>query len=89
LPEWNIHRVAEGVAQGGHNVPDEDVRRRYVRSLANASRALRIVHEGLVFDNSGSQPRLIFEMRAGQVLHIADEIPAWAAALLEDPRGQK
>ncbi len=88
-PEWNIHRVSERVAQGGHDVPDEDVRRRYVRSIANAKRVLRIVHEALVFDNSGSQPKQIFEMRAGRVVHIANEIPPWAAALLEDPRGQK
>ena len=28
-PEKNILRVADRVASGGHNVPDEDVRRRY------------------------------------------------------------
>jgi predicted ABC-type ATPase len=88
-PEWNIHRVSERVAQGGHDVPDEDVRRRYVRSIANAGRLLRIVQEGLVFDNSESEPRLIFEMRGGRVLNIANEIPAWAATLLEDPRVQQ
>ncbi len=30
--EVNIHRVAQRLAQGGHNVPIEDVRRRYKRS---------------------------------------------------------
>jgi len=87
-PERSIQRVRERVAHGGHYVPDEDVRRRYVRSIANANRLLRIVHEALVFDNSGSEPKPIFEMRGGRVLNIADEIPAWAATLLEDPQGQ-
>jgi len=81
--------VSERVAQGGHEVPDEDVRRRYVRSIANANRVLRIVHEALVFDNSGTEPKPIFEVRGGRVQNIAAEIPAWAATLLEGPRGQK
>jgi hypothetical protein len=34
-PEQSIQRVHERVAQGGHNVPDDDVRRRYTRSLSN------------------------------------------------------
>ncbi|MBE9020005.1 zeta toxin family protein, partial [Chroococcidiopsidales cyanobacterium LEGE 13417] len=33
--ETSIDRVAQRVAQGGHNVPEEDIRRRYTRSLAN------------------------------------------------------
>jgi predicted ABC-type ATPase len=81
--------VSERVAQGGHDVPDEDVRRRYVRSIANAKRVPRIVSEAVVFDNSESEPRPIFEVRGGQVFNIADEIPAWASTLLETPRGQK
>jgi predicted ABC-type ATPase len=64
-PERSIQRVRERVAQGGHDVPDSDVRRRYGRSLANASKVLRIVHQGLVFDNSGAEPRPVFEIRKG------------------------
>jgi predicted ABC-type ATPase len=82
-PERSIQRVRERVAQGGHDVPDSDVRRRYSRSLANARGVLRIVHQGLVFDNSGAEPRPVFEMRKGGLFNWADEIPAWAATLLE------
>ena len=49
----------------------------------NAGPVLRIVHQGLVFDNSGAEPRPVFEMSEGEVFNLADEIPAWAAALLE------
>lgn len=38
--EINIARVQQRVAQGGHNVPAEDVRRRYERSLRNLQRAI-------------------------------------------------
>jgi predicted ABC-type ATPase len=82
-PERSIQRVRERVAQGGHDVPDSDVRRRYARSLANARQLLRIVNQGLVFDNSGAELRPVFEVRKGRILKMADEIPAWAAILLE------
>ncbi|MES1260932.1 MAG: hypothetical protein ABUS49_04280, partial [Acidobacteriota bacterium] len=83
-PERSIQRVRERVAQGGHDVPDSDVRRLYARSLANAPQVLRSVHQGLVFDNSGAEPRPVLEMRNGRLFNVADEIPAWAAELLED-----
>ena len=82
-PERSIQRVRERVAQGGHDVPDSDVRRRYARSLGNAGRILKIVHQGLVFDNSGAEPRPVFEMRRGRLFNMADETPAWAATLLK------
>jgi predicted ABC-type ATPase len=84
-PERSIRRVRERVAQGGHYVPDADVRRRYTRSLLNARRVLRMVHQGFVFDNSGAEPRPVFEMQEGRMFSVADEVPAWAAALLELP----
>ncbi len=86
-PERSIQRVQERVALGGHDVPDADVRRRYGRSLANAGKLLRIVDQGLVFDNSGAEPRPVFEIRKGRLLNMADEIPAWAAALMEGMGG--
>lgn len=39
-PERRVQRVRERVAQGGHDVPDGDIRRRYWRSLANLPAAL-------------------------------------------------
>jgi hypothetical protein len=44
---------------------------------------LQLVHQGLVFDNSGAEPRPVFEMRGGRVRSLTDKIPEWAAALLE------
>jgi hypothetical protein len=42
-----------------------------------------MVQQVPVFDNSGAEPRPVFEMREGQLLNIADEIPTWATRLLE------
>jgi predicted ABC-type ATPase len=82
-PERSIQRVRERVAQGGHDVSDADVRRRYARSLSNACHVLQIVHQALVFDNSGAEPQPVFEMRKGELFNAAHEIPTWATALLE------
>ena len=65
-------------------MPDSDVRRRYGRSLANARRLLPVVHQGLVSNNSGAGPRAVFEMRKGLTISVADEIPVWAATLLQE-----
>jgi predicted ABC-type ATPase len=43
-----IVRVQERVLQSGHDVPDDDVRRRYIRSLANLPEAIRIADRAVV-----------------------------------------
>ena len=85
-PERSIQRVRERVAQGGHDVPDDDVRRRYARSLSNACHLVQIVDQAVVFDNSGAEPRPVFEMRQGRMLSIVNEMPLWATTLLDWPR---
>jgi len=74
------------VAQGGHNVPDEDVRRRYARSLSNLKQIIKITSETLVYDNSGAEPALMIELRGGIVVSEISEMPSWARSLLETLR---
>ena len=66
-PEQCIRRVQERVAQGGHNVPNDDVRRRYSRSLSNLKQFVNVANETLLYGNSGPEPRLILEIRSGHV----------------------
>jgi predicted ABC-type ATPase len=82
-PEQCIQRVHERVAQGGHNVPDEDVRRRYARSLVNLKQVTKIANETLVYDNSGPEPVLVLEVRSGRVTTEVKELPVWARNLLD------
>ena len=72
-----IQRVGERVAQGGHSVPEGDVRRRYARSLSNVKQVLKSVDQALLYDNSGPEPQLVLEMRAGAVLSRAGNMPGW------------
>jgi predicted ABC-type ATPase len=76
-PERCITRIRNRAVQGGHNIPDADVRRRYVRSMANAPQALRSVNIANYYDSSGEIPRLILAAASGVVVWQADPIPEW------------
>ena len=82
-PERSIQRVCERVARGGHDVPEQDVRRRYERSLQNLPDVLRRVHKGVVFENSDDRPRKVLETQAGVIVWRADSETAWVARLRE------
>ena len=59
-PELAIGRVAERVRAGGHHVPDDTVRRRYVRSVRNFLELYRpVVTTWQVYDNTHNVRRLI------------------------------
>ena len=51
-PELAISRVLARVQQGGHNVPEADVRRRFQRSQENLPKALELVDDYIILDNS-------------------------------------
>jgi predicted ABC-type ATPase len=66
--EMNVERVAVRVREGGHDVPEDDVRRRYRRGIANFLTAYRqLADRWIVFDNSGSWPREIAFALAGEL----------------------
>jgi predicted ABC-type ATPase len=78
--EINMQRVRFRVARGGHDVPEEDQRRRYPRSLANAAKALAIADEAIILDNSGSRYVKVAVKRAGGV-RFFEPVPQWAKFL--------
>ena len=53
-PETSIARVARRVRQGGHDVPEETVRRRFHGGLANFDQLYKgLVDVWVLYDNSG------------------------------------
>ena len=57
-PELALQRVAERVASGGHNIPEEIVRRRYVAGISNLFRIfIPEVDFWNIYDNS-QKPRI-------------------------------
>ena len=55
-----LERIAERVAQGGHNVPENVVRRRFYRGLPNFLQIYRpLMDFWALFDNSTDSPSMI------------------------------
>ena len=61
-PEMAIERVAQRVAEGGHDVPEEVIRRRFHAGWGNFDQIFKnIVDDWAVYDNSGDTPLLVDE----------------------------
>jgi len=82
--EVSLARVIQRVAGGGHNVPDDKLRKRFPRSLDNLREALSFVDHAFLFDNSSSstpfRPVAIWE--SGNLHQTFQMVPAWAVPFL-------
>jgi predicted ABC-type ATPase len=59
-PEMAVARVRERVRSGGHSVPEEVIRRRFAKGLANLFQIYAPIADAwLVFDNSVGFPRML------------------------------
>ncbi len=59
-PEQAIDRVKQRVSKGGHNIPEEVIRRRYFAGIKNLmNRYLPVVDNCLIMNNSLDSPTLI------------------------------
>lgn len=85
-PYVSIQRVAKRVEQGGHQVPEEKIRERYVRNQSLIRQAVLQSDKAVVFDNSRLDNRaaqtIVFH--AGQVVWVSDSVPAWARDIYSD-----
>ena len=59
--EISLERVATRVKQGGHNVPEDVIRRRFEHGIKNFDRYKMLVDSWQLYDNSGAPPVLIDE----------------------------
>jgi len=60
--EMAIHRVKLRVAEGGHNVPEDVIRRRYHKGWNNFHNVYKhCVDAWVIFDNSGETPIVLEE----------------------------
>jgi predicted ABC-type ATPase len=63
-PEINVMRVRSRVSEGGHDVPEDKIRSRYAKSLANLPELRELSDVCTVFDNSDDRPRVIYRKDA-------------------------
>lgn len=53
------NRVALRVSKGGHNIPENVIERRYTKGLLNFSKYAGLADDWYIFDNSGSEYKLV------------------------------
>jgi len=78
-PELAISRVRGRRARGGHDVPANDVRRRYARGLQNLVSFTDLADRALFYDNSSSKRPLkrILELNDGKTIFRQSRLPDW------------
>ena len=87
--ELNIMRVQSRVRLGGHFVPEEDIRRRYFRSLENLREILPLTNAAVLFDNSGKGHVEVAKFEEGRLIWRAEGGPGWLGLVLDDESIQK
>ena len=97
----HVERVRARVARGGHDIPEQDIRRRFDHSRLNLIRLMPHLTSLRVFDNSvdadpeaGKQPipRLVLRVEQGSVITAAKDLvstPEWARPLVAAALKQK
>lgn len=89
----HIARVAARVNDGGHDIPEEDIRRRFDRSRLNLIALLPQLTELKLYDNSfeaspargrAPRPKLVLHWRDGRIVGPKDlsKTPAWAKPIV-------
>ena len=92
-PELHLERIRERVANGGHDIPEGDVRRRYDASRENLLQLLPVLDELVMFDNSTHAdprlghtptPRLVLRVRRRRIVGGCPlaEVPGWAKPIV-------
>lgn len=83
-PMLNIGRVANRVKEGGHDVPRQKIKERYLRCMELLFQALAIADSAYLFDNSNHQPVMIAYKENGTLETVTDTVPVWYTRFVTD-----
>lgn len=79
-PELSRARIDTRVEEGGHDVPQDAVIRRFPDAMAKLALAMDLANSALIFDNSGLERCLLLDVENGQVRFIEQNLPGWFEA---------
>ena len=80
--EESLGRIANRVAKGGHDIPKEDVERRFQSRFADVLRVLPYCDEARFFDNDNGFVE-VAEYRNGELIPRVSTPPRWLLELME------
>ena len=79
-------RINSRVAKGGHQIPDEDIFRRFDRSMSNLPKAMAMADRSFIFDNQrykkAHQLLLKREKKETKRYVRSLDLPTWAKKAL-------
>ena len=78
-----LERIKNRVANGGHDIPTEKVRKRYEESKNNLEKIIPFCDSVSVFDNSESFRRLA-TIKEDKLIQKADKVPFWFNSKLKN-----
>lgn len=80
-----VARVAERVEEGGHPVPEDKIRSRYVRNQSLIRAAALMADYASIYDASrlNEAPRLILKLRNGRLEREVSDPPIWCKTLYD------
>ena len=78
-PDLSVARVGARVEEGGHIVPEDKIRARYVRGAPFIRAAVLKVDRGMVFDNSSlnQPPSHCLTFANGRLVFAVPRLPCW------------
>ena len=76
-PQLNVLRVRSRVSEGGHDVIEEKIVSRYDRTMDLLYKALMIADSAYIFDNSGSELKMIAKKERGILQALVEYVPSW------------
>lgn len=79
-PEESIRRIANRVSKGGHNIPEEDVIRRYKHRFEDLLSVIPYCNEVHFYDNENGFAEAA-EYRNGSLTITSENIPQWLKEL--------
>ena len=80
--EESLGRIANRVAKGGHDIPKEDVERRFHSRFTDVLRVLPYCDEARFFDNDNGFVE-VAEYRNGELIPRVPNPPRWLLELME------
>jgi len=80
--EESLLRIENRVKKGGHNIPDEDVIRRFGKRFEDLAMILPYCDEATFYDNENGFVA-VAEYKNGQIMQIGSVQPSWLKELME------
>ncbi len=84
--ELNQARVSQRVSEGGHDVPPNKIISRIPRTLENVRKALPLVDQTHILDNSSADSPFeqVARLKDGELTVLMSSMPSWAEEVLMD-----